>query len=227
MIGVRRNRSAQVARYRTEPSAPGSTPWRQAAYCVVDLELTGLDPRGDSIISFGAVPVDGGRVIVRDRRAGLCRPSTPLKVDSILVHGLRGVDLADAPGPEVALGPLLEAMAGRVLVAHSAWVEQAFLERALRPLGARLRGPIIDTVQLGAALGARLGRPLGEDLADLVASLGLVAHREHDALGDALTTAQVFIALATLLDRASPQTVATLSTGALGPTASQPRGGHQ
>ncbi len=211
MIGTRRTRSVEALHYRDEPRAPGATPWRQAAYCVVDLELTGLDPREDSIISFGAVPVDGGRVIVRDSRAGLCRPSSPLKVDSIVIHGLRGMDLADAPGPAVALRPLLDAMAGRILVAHSSWVEQSFLQRAFRPLGVRLRGPIIDTVQLGAALGARLGRPLGEDLAELVANLGLPAHREHDALGDALTTAQVFIALATLLDRETPQTVATLA----------------
>ena len=38
-------------------------PWRDARYCVVDLELTGLDPRADEIISFGAVPIDDGRVI--------------------------------------------------------------------------------------------------------------------------------------------------------------------
>ena len=36
-------------------------------------------------------------------------------------------------------------------------------------------------------------------LGDLAAELGLPAHRPHTAAGDALTTAQVFIVLATLL----------------------------
>lgn len=211
MMGRWRNQSAEVRRYRDHPMAPGSTPWRQASYCVVDLELTGLDPRHDSIISFGAIPVEGGRVVVGDSRTGLCRPSTPLRPESIVIHGLRRVDLANAPGPKSALEPLLDAMAGRILVAHSSWVESAFLRRALRPLGVRLRGPVIDTLQLGAVFGARAGRPLGEDLAELATSLGLPVHREHDALGDALTTAQVFIALATLLDRNTPETVATLA----------------
>lgn len=209
-----RARTDEARNYRVESAAPGATPWRQAGYCVVDLELTGLDPRHDSIISFGAVPVDAGRVIVRDSRTGLCRPSTPLKRESILIHGLRRVDLAEAPEPVAALGPLLDAMAGRVLVAHSAWVEEAFLRRALRRLGVRLRGPIIDTLQLGRLYGALVGRPLGEDLTELATSLRLPVHRQHDALGDALTTAQVFIALATLLDRAAPETVATLAGAA-------------
>jgi DNA polymerase-3 subunit epsilon len=41
--------------------------------------------------------------------------------------------------------------------------------------------------------------------------LNLPVHRQHNALGDALTTAQVFIALATHLDEFSPETVQTLA----------------
>ena len=55
-------------------------------------------------------------------------------------------------------------------------------------------------------------------------------HRPHHALGDALTTAQVFIALATLLDGYGPQTVRTLSLAgqrarALGVYSTGSRGG--
>ena len=53
--------------------------------------------------------------------------------------------------------------------------------------------------------------PLASSLTALARSLGLPVHRPHHALGDALTTAQVFIALATLLDGYGPQTVRTLS----------------
>jgi DNA polymerase III epsilon subunit-like protein len=41
-------------------------------------------------------------------------------------------------------------------------------------------------------------------------SLGLPVHRPHEADGDALTTAQAFIALASHLDEFEPQTVASL-----------------
>jgi DNA polymerase III epsilon subunit-like protein len=52
--------------------------------------------------------------------------------------------------------------------------------------------------------------PEGLSLARLATELGQPGEVPHHALGDALTTAQVFIALATLLDAASPQTVGSL-----------------
>jgi DNA polymerase-3 subunit epsilon len=37
------------------------------------------------------------------------------------------------------------------------------------------------------------------------------SHRPHEASGDAFTTAQVFVALATLLEAGGPETVDTLA----------------
>ena len=51
----------------------------------------------------------------------------------------------------------------------------------------------------------------GMRLNDAVERLGLPAHRPHHADGDALTTAQLFIALATRLDAVAPQTVGSLA----------------
>jgi DNA polymerase-3 subunit epsilon len=50
-------------------------------------------------------------------------------------------------------------------------------------------------------------------LTGLAQQLGQRAEPPHHALGDALTTAQAFIALATHLDRVRPQTVGTLLSG--------------
>jgi DNA polymerase-3 subunit epsilon len=44
----------------------------------------------------------------------------------------------------------------------------------------------------------------------LARTLGQPAETPHHALGDALTTAKVFIALASLLDTVEPQTVGSL-----------------
>ena len=48
-------------------------------------------------------------------------------------------------------------------------------------------------------------------LADTARRLGLPVHRPHIAEGDALTTAQLLLALATRLDRDRPQTVGSLA----------------
>ncbi|MBV9605890.1 MAG: hypothetical protein JO027_12305, partial [Solirubrobacterales bacterium] len=52
--------------------------------------------------------------------------------------------------------------------------------------------------------------PDGISLGRLSAALGQPGEVPHHALGDALTTAQAFIALATLLDSMAPQTVGSL-----------------
>jgi DNA polymerase-3 subunit epsilon len=194
------------------------TPWREARFCVVDLETTGLDPGRDEIISYAAIPVEEGRVRPAGLVAGIARPTRMPPPETIRIHGLRPADLEDAPPLEAVLDELLEAMADRVLVAHVAAVETAFLGRALRNRGEELRGPVVDTARMAhAVLGGGDHAPALDDLAS---HLGLPVHRRHHAEGDALTTAQVFLALATRLDRRRPQTVRSLSrAGRRGPFA--------
>ena len=198
--------------YARTPAEAGTTPWRKAHYCVVDLELSGLDPRNDEIISFGAVPIDAGRIIAGGALYGLCRPTRALPEQSVLIHGIRTVDLAGAPPFDEAIGPLITAMAGRILVVHVAWVERSFLGRAFASQGLRLRRPILDTCELGELLAlTRHQLPAPRALDDLARSLHLPVHRQHHALGDALTTAQVFLALATHLEVFNPETVQSLA----------------
>jgi DNA polymerase-3 subunit epsilon len=204
--------SAAAAKYAQAAVAMGKTPWRSAHFCVVDLELSGLDPCSDEIVSFAAVPIDSGRVIVGSTLYGLCRPTRQLPEQSVLVHGIRMVDLAEAPPFDEAIQPLVVAMTGRVMVVHVAWVEQSFLGRALARQGIRLREPVLDTYELGRLLALERKAPSApRALDELARSLTLPVHRQHHALGDALTTAQVFIALATHLDEFTPETVRSLA----------------
>jgi DNA polymerase-3 subunit epsilon len=187
-------------------------PWREARWCALDFELTGLDPEQDEIISFGAIPIDHARVRLGGSISGLVRPVRESSDESIRVHGLRAADLEAAPPLAEAITPLLRAIDGRALVVHGAATERAFLGRAMRAHGLRLRNPIADTEVLGRLWlherdgGLLSSLPLGE----LAAALGLPAERPHDALGDALTTAQAFIALATHLDAIHRETVRSL-----------------
>ena len=204
--------SPEAELYARTRVVSGRTPWRQARYCVVDLELSGLDPRSDEIISFAAVPIDDGRVVAGRALYGLCRPSRTIPEESILIHGIRDSDLAEAPPLAEAIRPLLSAMAGRVLVVHVAWVERSFLGRALASHGVRLHEPVLDTCELGQLLAsirneARAPRALDE----LAMSMNLPVQRQHHALGDALTTAQLFLALATHLEEYSHETVRSLA----------------
>jgi DNA polymerase III subunit epsilon len=192
---------------------PGSTPWRQAEYSVVDLELTGLDSATSEIVSFAAIPVVEGRVRPGDLHYRVVRPRHMPAGETIRIHGLREADLIEAPRLEEVFDQLRDAIAGRVLVAHVAYVEEDFLRAAFRSQGESLHNPIVDTAALAAELRRLRGLPPQRGavaLADLARSLNLPVHRPHHADGDALTTAQAFIALATLLDAEKRQTVDSL-----------------
>jgi DNA polymerase-3 subunit epsilon len=200
--------------YRRTRLPPRRTPWRQASYCAVDLELSGLDPSQHEIVSFGAVPIEEGRVQLGQAVHGRVRPVRSMSESAIRVHGMRAADLADSPPLDVAIEPLLAAMAGRIPVVHVASVERSFLGPALRRQGLHLRRTMIDTSVLGLVwLHERDGRgPQYASLTDLAVALHLPSHHPHDALGDALTTAQLFIALATHLGALRTETVRSLAS---------------
>jgi DNA polymerase III subunit epsilon len=191
----------------------GRTPWRHAPFVAVDLETTGLDPRRDEVLSFAAVPIDGGRIHAAGTVAGLVRPSAPPPSASIQIHGLRDADLAGAPPAPEALAPLVGALEGRVPVAHAATVERRFLRPGLRPLGFAFPRRVVDTAVLWRVLCIARGDgdPGWRPLSEVAERLGLPAHRPHVAEGDALTAAQAFLALATHLESSRRVTVGTLT----------------
>ena len=203
-------RSEAGSRFADSNGPARDTPWRQAEWCAIDLELTGLH-RSDEIIAIGAVPIRDGALILGEAMYTLARPEHPPKHASVLVHKLRSVDLREAPPLDEAIDQLLQTMSGKVPIFHTAMVERAFLGKELRRRRLRLPDDV-DTEVLGRVwLRHRDGAtPGGLPLSRLATVLGQPGEDPHHALGDALTTAKAFIALASHLDAESPQTVGTL-----------------
>jgi DNA polymerase-3 subunit epsilon len=208
---LRRPPEGAAAQFADAPRAGARTPWRDARWCALDLEMTGLDPRSDEIIAIGAVPIDDGRVVLGGGAYTLVRTSRRSEYGAVLVHKLRVPDLAQAPPLEEAMELLFGALAGRIPVCHTAAIERSFLERPFARR--RVRMPAVaDTEALGRLWLRHRdgGTPGGLGLGRLVRELGQPAETPHHALGDALTTAQAFIALASKLDAIEPQTVGSL-----------------
>jgi DNA polymerase III subunit epsilon len=210
-VRLRAPRSEAAAAFAAVGRPDAKTPWREARWCAIDLELTGLDPSNDEIIAIGAVPIEDGRLILGDSRYTLVRTSRRSEHDAVLMHKLRVVDLADAPPLDSAVELLLELLSGAVPVFHTAAVERTFLGPLFSELRVRLPGAV-DTEILGRLfLQQRDGTaPPRLSLASLLKVLGQSGEAPHHALADALCTAQAFIALASRLDVKEPQTVGSL-----------------
>lgn len=204
------------------------TSWRDARYAVVDVETTGLDAAVNEVLSIGVVQVVDGRVQVGSAYYREVRPRVLPEAGTVVIHGIRPSDAAAGEDPDVVGREVVELLGDHVLVAHVAWVERAFLTRWLSPLGWRVPRHMVDTDALARLALARAGRPLLREHIRLGAAAelyGLPEQGRHHALGDALTTAQLLLALAsdgeeerTLrdLERAGPQLQRALLARRLG-----------
>lgn len=179
-----------------------SRSWRRGSFAVLDFELTGLDPTRDHVVSFGLVPVVGGRIRISESMYEVVKPPIPLPAESIRVHGIRPGELEGAPTVDKVAGTLAEALDGRELVAHAAGIELAFLERLYAPLGKRPPRRAVEIVDLAVELLARRGEPplSSPRLAHIAERFGVPVARTHHAFGDALVTAELFLVLATGLE---------------------------
>jgi DNA polymerase-3 subunit epsilon len=214
LFGSQRGRAATFAEIDRPPVQSG---WRQARWCALDLELTGLDPRRDHIIAIGAVPIEDGRVILHQSAYTLVRTTRRSELGAVLVRKLRVPDLAHAPRIGEAIDVVFDLLAGRVPVFHTAGVERAFLGRLFS--GRRVRLPEAADTEV---LGRRLMRERDGDAAPsapdrAVPSAGRAGRDSHHALGDALSTAQAFVALASHLEATRPQTVGSLLSAGSAP----------
>jgi DNA polymerase-3 subunit epsilon len=200
--------------YLGVPFPDCSVPGGQLRLLAVDLETTGLDPARDEILSIGFVPVDGPSIVLSGARQMVVRGAAEVG-QSAAIHGLTDDAVAAGEALSDALAAVLDALAGRVLLAHHAALDRDFLSAAcLRSFGTPLACLSVDTMALEQRLvagGWRHEQP--EESVRLAAARdrrGLPRYRAHDALTDALACAELYLAQTAAL--ASDR---TLTMGAL------------
>src|ERR687885_8570 len=188
--------------------APGADlPLERATYVVVDLETTGLRPGSSRICEIGAVRVR--ELELAEEFHTLVDPKVPLAPSISALTGLRDHQLRGAPSEATAVRRFLAFAGDAVLVAHNARFDLAFLDRETERLtGARLAGPVVDTVGLARRLLA--GRTPRAGLAALAQFVGTAARPCHRALPDAQATAEILLVLIGLAQERGATTVADL-----------------
>jgi hypothetical protein len=132
------------------------------------------------------------------------------------IHGIRDVDVQDAPTFSDIAGDVGELCAGAIIAAHNASFDIGFLLSEFELAGLSERLPpgdvlaVIDTLALSRSLVADIPN---YKLATVCGALGIQPWAHHGALGDAKATAQLLAHLAQMSGGLSVST----STRVLGP----------
>lgn len=154
-------------------------------YVVVDLETTGFSPtRQDRVVEIGVVAVDlrGG---IEDRWCTLVNPERDMGATH--VHGITAADVLSAPTFRQIAPRLLEATAGRTLVAHNARFDLSFLQAELARAGYNLEPgtPHVCTMEWST----RFLHGTSRKLSDCCRLAGIANDCDHTADADAMATA--------------------------------------
>ncbi|WDP93098.1 MAG: hypothetical protein HUN04_26635 [Desulfobacter sp.] len=174
------------------------SPLKKTTYTVFDTETTGLNPdSGDEIISIGGVRIVNCRIVYQDAFEELIDPQREIPVDSYKIHGINYEMVRGKETIETVLPRFRQFVGNTVLLGHNLAFDMKMLKVKEASTQVRFENPVLDTLLLSAAL-----HPVHQqhDMENIARRLGVSILGRHTALGDAITTAEIFLKLLPILN---------------------------
>ncbi|MCB5161104.1 3'-5' exonuclease [Marinomonas algarum] len=171
--------------------------WTEHDYLVLDIETSGLNAKQDQIVSIGWVVIHQGRVELDSARHMVL--SNTRVGDSVGIHMITEADVS-AQGKSLSsvLRYLRQCLRRRILVVHHAPMELDFLKSAWQQAALPdFKVSWLDTLAIERTRAHRSQQPIqqgGFRLAASRARYSLPDYQGHDALTDALATAELLLA---------------------------------
>jgi len=164
----------------------------------VDFETTGLNAVQDKLLSVGFVELSQQQITLSSCYHQIINTKQKLKADNVVIHQITDQQQQQGLPLENVVEKLLSALAGKVMLVHFAKIEREFLRQACLELyGLAPAFPIIDTLAIAKR---RLDqKDVGYDpsalrLGALRNTHKLPHYYAHNALNDAIATAELFLA---------------------------------
>lgn len=180
-----------------QASALDDRPLTALSYTVFDTETTGLNPAGgDEILQIGAVRLVNGRLLRQETYDQLVDPQCMIPPAGIPIHGIEQQMVRGQPTIDQVL-PVFHAFTrDTVLVGHNAAFDMRFLQLKEASSGILFDQPVLDTLLLSA-----LVHPSQEShrIEAIAQRFNIAVTGRHNALGDAIVTAEIFLRLIPLL----------------------------
>lgn len=167
------------------PQAAAPT-WPRTGYAVLDVETTGLSPRGDRVVEVGLVLLDSHG---RPEHEWTTRINPGRPVGATHIHGITDADVAHAPRFEHVAPHIAGLLQGRALVAHNARFDSSFMRYEFgRANWSWPSVPMLCTLDASWHYMPHLDR---RRLVDCCWAAGVDLDGGHSALVDARATAEL------------------------------------
>lgn len=172
---------------------------------VFDTETTGLYPSdGDRLVAVGGVRIVNGVLHESQTFNRLINPNKRISKESAAIHGITNEMVREMPKANKVLRDFHIFCADDILIAHNAAFDMRFLELEQKSADVTFSQPVIDTLLLSTILHPHLE---GHSIDVLLERFNIKAEKRHDALGDALMTARIFVKMIPLLTQLEIVTV--------------------
>ena len=186
----------QAARFKAWRELPSSeTPKRldNSRIVVVDVETTGLNLAKDSLIAIGAVAIVNGKIALEDSFEMVLQQASSSSKKNILIHGISGDTQTEGQAPVEVLLAFLEYLQKDPLVAFHVTFDETMLCRAIKQhLGFVFKHDWLDLAYATPGLYPQQARQF-RALDDWLNHFHIQNYARHNALADALSTAQLFM----------------------------------
>ena len=183
----------RLKRWRALHHADTGAELNRSRFVVVDVETSGLSLTKDRLIAIGAVAVVDGRVDLNDSFEVVLQQQVASSKANILIHGIGGSAQTAGQLPADALLSFLEYLRKDPLVAFHVTFDETMLRRAIRQfLGINFRHDWLDLAYAVPGLYPEQASRF-RALDDWLAYFDIRNYARHNALADAVSTAQLFM----------------------------------
>ena len=164
----------------------------------VDLETSTLDPKTASILSIGAVPIRGQRIVLSESFSRTVRSTAPVDREAVKYHRMRPVDVAQGDPAGEVVAEFVSWLGDRPLIAYCIGFDTAVLDRVLHENGQDgLECAQIDLRDVYRREISKRNPDHAPQLSmdHILAHLRVPVIGRHTALGDATAVAVAYLAL--------------------------------
>ena len=195
---LQQNPKGGLKAYLSAPFPDKSTQLSELDVLSLDFETTGMNAVRDQLLSIGCVNIHRGKIQLNTCYHQIVRTRGKLQKDNVAIHQITDSEKELGAELKQAVDDLLKMMAGKVLLVHFARIERGFLQEACKQIYGIVPPLImIDTLAL---IKRRYDLkdvnydPSDLRLANVRESFQLPSYFAHNALNDAIATAELLLA---------------------------------